>query len=773
MGPLSFLNGAFLIGLAAAALPVLIHLFSRRRAREVPFSSLGFLDEITRRKIRRIQLRQWILLALRTLAIALIALAISRPVWQGSGFGGGHGSSTIAILVDDSFSMEATLDPANLLPIETASSGLESPSRWSDARQRALQLIDLLDEGDRAILAFTGDPVRVPYRSAVRDPSLLRDELERAEPRATRSNLSAALEEVNHTLTASTTLNREIFIISDFQENQMSEMLRERGAREQSRSDQSNTTDAAATDTTATEPLIFLPEDTSTYLLPVISPVSPNHAVTWAFYERDPAGPGGQVVIRVSNLGDQALEESVIQIFGGAEEQLLAEGYISVEPGAIAQIQIAIPSAPPEGLITIRGPNDLLGRDNIRYLSASAADRFRVLVVTGGPLDDPAVRSEVAFAILALDPWGGIGLLSGDAAGSADAEALRRELAEGLQLFAVETIPESDLGQVARIDTDAVLLLNVGRLSATAAELLERYQAEGGSIMIALGDRVDPRLYNNQVLSRLGQLRLENVAGDLQSDTYFSLRPAVTGHAIFDGFPISPGETLTSARFRRLIDVRLGADSRVLAEFTGNRPALIEEPGLLLFTSSLDVRWSDFPTSASFLPFINRALLHQVLRGKIGHHDPSVGERLNEPLSEETGDEEFRCLGPGGVEIPLTVAQTELGPVLRSDLLPEPGFYHFLTGQQGAGEMPYKTFAVNVDTDESDLTIITEEKAALLFGENAVWLESDDNLDRRILETRHGRELWKLCLALAFILLVAESLIARGRRISNEGVAAK
>ena len=79
MGPLSFLNGAFLVGLAAAALPVLIHLLSRRRARDLPFSHTEFLDEITRRKVRRLKLRQWLLLLLRTLAVACLALL----AWEG------------------------------------------------------------------------------------------------------------------------------------------------------------------------------------------------------------------------------------------------------------------------------------------------------------------------------------------------------------------------------------------------------------------------------------------------------------------------------------------------------------------------------------------------------------------------------------------------------------------------------------------------------------------------------------------------------------------
>lgn len=794
MGPFTFLNGAFLFALAAAALPILIHLFSRRKARELPFSHLKFLEEITRRKIRRMRLRQWLLLALRTLAVALIALALSRPVWHGPGASTQRGSSTVAILVDDSFSMEARLDPGTLLPVEAEASGLRFPTRFEQARQRALQVIDLLQKGDRAVLVFTASPLRVPYESTVRDPALLREQLERAQPRATRSRMVAALERVYPILSSAMTLNREIFIISDFQNNQMQEILRglgmelqegafPPGAGAEARSSagaaggsgpptagEAGADDDSSSTGSHIQPLVPVPEDTRVYLLPVTAPASPNAALIWAFFERDPVGSGGRLTVRLRNLGDEPVEEAVVQVLGGTEERLLAEGFVSIEAGGLAQTVISMSEVPAGGLLTVRSALDILERDNARYLNAAVTSRFRVLLVTGGPLSDPQVRREATFPIMALNPWGGHALLeAGAAGGGARSEASDlgtqewiRESSEGLQLFEIATVPERDLGLSGELDADAVMLLNVGRLSAAAAELLERYQAGGGSVLIALGDRVDPRIYNTQILPRLGQVRLENVVGDLRAETYFTLRPAVTGHDIFEGFPISPGELLSSARFRRALDVRLGAGSRVLAEFSGGRPALVEEPGLLLFTSSLDLRWSDFPTSASYLPFLHRALLHLILHGKVGHKEPVVGEPLGHPLPAGMGRELFHCFGPGGIEIPIQVAQAERGPVLRTDAAPEPGFYRIVVGDPAAGTI-LQALAVNVDTRESDLTAMPSEEAALIFGSEAVSLIPGEELSRQVLQARYGRELWKLCLALALILLVAESLIARGR----------
>ncbi|MFH1144427.1 MAG: BatA domain-containing protein, partial [Candidatus Eisenbacteria bacterium] len=371
MGPLSFLNGAFLAALAAAVLPILIHLFSRRRLREVPFSNLAFLDEVTRRKTRRMRMRQWLLLALRTLAIAFIALALSRPVWQGGGAGLRRGSSTMAILLDDSFSMEARLDPDGLLPVDASQSGLEAPTRFAQARRRAREALALLEEGDRAVLVFMAAPVQIPYGSTVRDPALLLEELERARPRPARADLAGALEQVYPLLSAATTLNREVLIISDFQQNQADEMLGRLGARTQAGDDRAvggggsgDDDDAPATEPGAGAPdsaryaagpaRLPVPEQTRLYLLPVSTEASSNVALSGALYEKDPAGRGGRLTVRLRNLGDDAAGDVTIQALGGGETgALLGEGVVDLEAGSAAQTVIALASEPEQGLLTV------------------------------------------------------------------------------------------------------------------------------------------------------------------------------------------------------------------------------------------------------------------------------------------------------------------------------------------------------------------------------------------------------------------------------------
>src|SRR5258708_20662936 len=79
MGSLAFANPLYLWGLLATALPILVHLFNQRRPRPLAFGAIDFVLRSQRQKARRLRLRQILLLALRCLLIAAVALALARP----------------------------------------------------------------------------------------------------------------------------------------------------------------------------------------------------------------------------------------------------------------------------------------------------------------------------------------------------------------------------------------------------------------------------------------------------------------------------------------------------------------------------------------------------------------------------------------------------------------------------------------------------------------------------------------------------------------------
>ena len=95
---MSFLAPLFLAGLAALAIPVVIHLVQRDSREPVRFPSLMFLSRIPHQTTRRRRVRHPLLLALRLLALALIVAAFARPLLGGraaaavAGAGGGSSS---------------------------------------------------------------------------------------------------------------------------------------------------------------------------------------------------------------------------------------------------------------------------------------------------------------------------------------------------------------------------------------------------------------------------------------------------------------------------------------------------------------------------------------------------------------------------------------------------------------------------------------------------------------------------------------------------------
>lgn len=102
---LSFLYPAFLIGAAAAAIPIVLHLFRRQPEPRVRFSAVRFLRRAPVEQSRRRRLRELLLLALRVAALVLLALAFARP-YAASGAATPAAPVTI-VAIDTSFSMSA------------------------------------------------------------------------------------------------------------------------------------------------------------------------------------------------------------------------------------------------------------------------------------------------------------------------------------------------------------------------------------------------------------------------------------------------------------------------------------------------------------------------------------------------------------------------------------------------------------------------------------------------------------------------------------------
>src|SRR5580658_7824199 len=105
MGGLGFIHLGFLAAGLAVAVPIVIHLLFRQRARRVEIGSIYFLRMVLRDQARRRKIRRWLLLALRAAAMILLALLFARPYWKTAESRGED--RQIVILIDRSASMAA------------------------------------------------------------------------------------------------------------------------------------------------------------------------------------------------------------------------------------------------------------------------------------------------------------------------------------------------------------------------------------------------------------------------------------------------------------------------------------------------------------------------------------------------------------------------------------------------------------------------------------------------------------------------------------------
>ena len=137
---MNFLNPALLFGLGAAAVPILLHLFFRRRARDETFPSIKLLEMMKTDRIRRLRLKQILLLILRTLIIILIILAFARPALK-SVFKRNARIAAV-IIIDCSASMQY-IDNGELLFNRTV--------------RKAKEIIDMLEGDDSAAIILSTD----------------------------------------------------------------------------------------------------------------------------------------------------------------------------------------------------------------------------------------------------------------------------------------------------------------------------------------------------------------------------------------------------------------------------------------------------------------------------------------------------------------------------------------------------------------------------------------------------------------------------------------
>ena len=365
---MGFLAPAALLLGAAIAIPIILHLFQRHQGPRMVFPALRYLRRAEREHARRIRLRQFLLLALRALAILLLALVAARPFLRSGG--AAHAPSAVVLVLDNS-----------------ASSGtVEGDRRVLDIlKARAVETLLRAGPDDRFWLLRAG----APWEPALRgDANSIADRVRETEPTAAAADLRASLERAASVAEAGASGRAlEVQLLSDLQ---------------------------------------------STNLRGVANPVNPDmHVVVWAPKREPPHNRGVDDVEVGGGVAPRAGERStvVVRIGGNAGTdsvniRLTVNGRAAAA-GIAAPGEAAVLQLPPQNAGPISGyaeiDADALRADDRRYFAVQVTPIPGVAVGRTMPFVEEAInvladahrlaRSASASADVMLAP-AGVGLES-------------------------------------------------------------------------------------------------------------------------------------------------------------------------------------------------------------------------------------------------------------------------------------------------------------------------------------------------------------------------
>ncbi len=751
---MSFVNPLLVGGLALIAVPILIHILSRRRFRVVEWGAMQFLLEAERENRKRVQFEQWLLLLLRCLAMALLALLLARPFVQ-PGFVatllGAKSAVHRYVLIDDSASMGY---------------------RGSSVRD-----FDLLMESTERLLAWLrseapNDPVTVLTTSDPATPVIeaqtlsklsmddLRSRLRDIEVRPLPANPRHALTRVANWLDQRPDADADVYVLSDYQRSDWWARAAERES-----AFESIKRIAAAADADERQGAVRV--------IAVRSSVDgrDNLAVRSIALLRPQtiAGMPAQVVVEVANLTNRTAVDLTLEITLNKDAQP-AVPIEEIEPGKTREVlfEITFPKAGFQQLSVGIGPRDPFPLDDDRRVVVPVAETLPVLVVDGEPSSD--VWADEVYALRsALAPPG--------------------PLPSGIH---VEVVEPSALDATPLGEYRAVMFCNAPVPSPAAIAELERYVRRGGGLLIALGSSAAAIEEYNQALWRNGSgvlpAALEAIV-DTEERVGVGLQ-RLGEHPVTAMFTAGDQQLSEYVHFRRFVrtasrtqaqtlerdeDSESEASSRssatILAVYANaaRTPALIERPfgrgRVMLFTSSIDAEWNDWPRSLDGSYVVTMLELAHYLAGAPQHplslpagepirlaiwpdeHEPGALFRSPAFPNEPATDAHFagRDTNPGDPLILEGPRATQLG-IYEADL----------TDRTGGREL--RPLAVNLPAAESDLAVLgSADLDTTLAGIPHEILDAEESFLQAGDQPR--RELWRgLLIALIGTLLLEQAL---------------
>ncbi|MDA1053999.1 MAG: BatA domain-containing protein [Planctomycetota bacterium] len=736
---MTFLNPIFLIGLLSAAIPLIIHLSRSRRTKKIRFSTTRFLTDQFLRSYRMSRLKELWLLAARMALCALFAMALAQPLIRPSGqsFLLGGQSRTVVLVVDNSASMGYVEDGETLL---------------EQAKRAAGDLLDGLREGDHAAIVFAGRRDAGPevvFDEPTPELGDVRQAIDMAKVESLGTDLSRAVVRAEELVqSGSSTASREVYVLSDLQDAGW-ELLEEKtsGAADVNfffvsiRPRQPHNLAVTAVQYAASRPMVGVPFS--------IKPHIRNQS-------DEVAGGDVELFIDDKKVGQQQIDA----LSGG--RWATPTFYHSFDEGGwhSGYVQVA---------------DESLASDNRRYFAFEVLDSVKVLAVNGAP--SGVHRLDEVFFLKAA--------LGASATGSSPID---------VTMALPDSLAGSDLTGVR-----VVILANVESLSSQAVEKLETFVDQGGSLLVFLGDKVNASFYNqtlvgnNRMHGGLLPGRLTSIAGDPSAETgEIRIGDTDDSHVVLAAFDDGTAGSLSSVTMKAVWDFEPG-DSAVLMRTSTGAPLLCErsfgEGHVMLFASTCDRDWTNFPVRPAYLPWIYRLVgyLSQEPMGRQNFYN--TGDSVPVQVSATEGLSQLLVKKPDGSIGNVGTTGDSSAPFAFDDTR-QAGVYSMYAPNSPDNA---QIFVANLESYESDLTYLdrvlsdsaesSSDKASIEQGIRDVllpgralvsYIDNPSRVAEASISARRGLRLWDVLLYLALAVALFEPWFANRislRRIAkpNEG----
>jgi hypothetical protein len=781
---MAFANLSLLLGGLLIAIPVVLHLIMRPRPKHLVFPALRFIKQRRESNRRTLQLRQWMLLLLRCLAIGLLAATLARPSVSSAAVGnwliigglvallliaillsafaavqkrgkvlvGSLSATSLVLLIGLLAMLVSTLTGGSKVKIGdqeapvAAALVIDTAPRMQYRHENRTRLEQVQETAHWLLRELPADSevavidARAGAAVFAVDEGAAKKVIERLQTTGVPRPLSAVLEEALDLVRNSSKSRKEVYVFTDLTEAAWSggstASLRQRLDE-------------------APDVLLYLidvgvrdPQNFGLGQLQLSAQSLPRNSPLRVQTELVHVGSGGA---RSIELYVEEPDVRLPMIRDGKTllpaSQRRSQETCSFDSRGSQQVQFQLRGLElgvHQGYVRIVG-EDGLAADDVRYFTVEVKDAWPVLVAAPQGVNTSLLTEAIA-------PY--------------------QYRQTGEARFDCDVIDQNDLANRSLNDYAAVCLVDPAPLTPPVWESLAKYAQRGGGVAIFLGHNASATASFNEPAAQLllpGPLARQWRAGG--RDLYVA--PRTLDHPILAPFrPIASTVPWNQFPVFRHWDFdELSPDARVILPFGNNKPAIIERSMgkgrvLTMTTPVSDTArpagrqpWNELPTGDNAWPYF--VLANEIMSYLVESGEVKLNYQTGETavLANHAGrdPERYQLFMPGDAvdevragDGRVTVKFTEL-----------PGAYR-LKGKLGDdGPVVSRGFCVNLSPQSTDLAPAPPGRLDELLGPDRYQLARNrEEINREIGEARIGREFYPYLLTMMAVVLALEYLLS-------------